>query len=33
MNQVIDKIIKRNGSVVPFERKHIFSAMEKAIYS
>ena len=33
MNQVIDKIIKRNGSVVPFERKHIFSALEKAFYS
>ncbi len=33
MNQVIDKIIKRNGSVVSFDRKHIFSAIEKAFYS
>lgn len=33
MNQVIDKIIKRNGAIVPFERKHIFSALEKAFYS
>lgn len=33
MNQVIDKIIKRNGAVVSFERKHIFSALEKAFYS
>ncbi len=33
MNQVIDKIIKRNGEVVPFERQLIFSALEKAFYS
>jgi ribonucleoside-diphosphate reductase alpha chain len=33
MNQVLDKIIKRNGSVVNFERKHIFSAIEKAFHS
>ena len=33
MKQVIDKIIKRNGAVVPFERKLIFSALEKAFYS
>jgi ribonucleoside-diphosphate reductase alpha chain len=33
MNQVIDKIIKRNGSIVSFDRKHIFSAIEKAFYS
>ena len=33
MNQVIDKIIKRNGNVVSFDRKHIFSAIEKAFYS
>ena len=33
MNQVIDKIIKRNGNVVSFDRQHIFSAIEKAFYS
>ena len=33
MNQVIDKVIKRNGNVVEFDRKHIFSAIEKAFYS
>ena len=33
MNQVIDKIIKRKGNVVSFDRKHIFSAIEKAFYS
>jgi len=33
MKQVIDKIIKRNGAIVPFERKLIFSALEKAFYS
>ena len=33
MNQVIDKIIKRNGDIVPFEKKLIFSALEKAFYS
>ncbi len=33
MNQVIDKIIKRNGATVPFDRKLIFSALEKAFYS
>ncbi len=33
MNQVIERIIKRNGSVVQFDRKLIFSALEKAFYS
>ena len=33
MNQVIDNIIKRNGETVTFDRKLIFSAIEKAFYS
>lgn len=33
MNQVIDKIIKRDGSVVPFDRQFIFTAIKKAFQS
>jgi len=33
MKKTIDKIVKRNGMVVSFDRKLIFSALEKAFYS
>ena len=33
MNKVIQKIIKRNGQTVDFDKKLIFSALEKAFYS
>ncbi len=33
MNKVIHRIIKRNGQTVDFDKKLIFSALEKAFYS